>query len=173
MPLCGDHGVSGRIRRIMAGYGPQRQMRGKAQGPKRIRSGSQADYKAPASDGQQAGATPLTKATPTAGDRYPEPATHHTQRGAGGLHSTNGMLAPVEFEHGRRRPGAKSYDQLRRRRYDAKGPDEPREAGRGDQGGGGCAARALGVRCAWVAGVAQCPGPPLQVKGRYRGRCRD
>ena len=33
------------------------------------------------------------------------------------LHSTNGMVAPVEFEHGRRRPGAKSYDQLRRRRY--------------------------------------------------------
>jgi transposase InsO family protein len=32
------------------------------------------------------------------------------------LHSTNGMLAPVEFEHGRRRPGAKPYDQLRRRR---------------------------------------------------------
>ncbi len=32
------------------------------------------------------------------------------------LHSTNGMLAPVEFEHGRRRPDAKSYDQLRRRR---------------------------------------------------------
>jgi transposase InsO family protein len=37
------------------------------------------------------------------------------------FHSTNGMLAPVEFEHGRRRPGAKSYDQLRRRRYHAKG----------------------------------------------------
>jgi hypothetical protein len=36
------------------------------------------------------------------------------------FHSTNGMLAPVEFEHGRRRPGAKSYDQLRRRRYHAK-----------------------------------------------------
>jgi putative transposase len=35
------------------------------------------------------------------------------------LHSTNGMLAPVEFEHGRRRPDAKSYDQLRRRRYHA------------------------------------------------------
>jgi putative transposase len=33
------------------------------------------------------------------------------------FHSTNGMLSPVEFEHGRRRPGAKSYDQLRRRRY--------------------------------------------------------
>jgi transposase InsO family protein len=32
------------------------------------------------------------------------------------LHSTNGMLAPVAFEHGRRRPGAKTYDQLRRRR---------------------------------------------------------
>jgi len=33
------------------------------------------------------------------------------------FHSTNGMLSPVEFEHGRRRPGAKTYDQLRRRRY--------------------------------------------------------
>ena len=32
------------------------------------------------------------------------------------FHTTNGMLSPVEFEHGRRRPGAKSYDQLRRRR---------------------------------------------------------
>lgn len=32
------------------------------------------------------------------------------------LHSTNGMVAPVDYEHGRRRPGAKSYDQLRRRR---------------------------------------------------------
>jgi len=35
------------------------------------------------------------------------------------FHSTNGMVSPVEFEHGRRRPGAKSYDQLRRRRYHA------------------------------------------------------
>jgi len=35
------------------------------------------------------------------------------------FHSTNGMLSPVEYEHGRRRPGAKSYDQLRRRRYHA------------------------------------------------------
>jgi transposase InsO family protein len=33
------------------------------------------------------------------------------------FHSTNGLLSPVEFEHGRRRPGAKSYDRLRRRRY--------------------------------------------------------
>lgn len=33
----------------------------------------------------------------------------------GRLHSTNGMLTPVDYEHGRRRPGAKSYDQLRRR----------------------------------------------------------
>lgn len=32
------------------------------------------------------------------------------------LHSTNGMVSPVDFEHGRRRPGAKTYDQLRRRR---------------------------------------------------------
>jgi putative transposase len=32
------------------------------------------------------------------------------------FHSTNGMLSPVDYEHGRRRPGAKSYDQLRRRR---------------------------------------------------------
>ncbi|MFZ0160506.1 MAG: IS3 family transposase [Kineosporiaceae bacterium] len=35
------------------------------------------------------------------------------------LRSTNGLVSPVEFEHGRRRPGAKSYDQLRRRRYHA------------------------------------------------------
>jgi transposase InsO family protein len=38
------------------------------------------------------------------------------------LHSTNGMLAPLDFERGRRRPGAKSYDQLRRRRYHANTP---------------------------------------------------
>jgi putative transposase len=31
------------------------------------------------------------------------------------LHSTNGMIAPVDFEHGRRRAGAKPYDRLRRR----------------------------------------------------------
>jgi hypothetical protein len=31
------------------------------------------------------------------------------------FHSTNGMLSPVDYEHGRRRPGAKTYDQLRRR----------------------------------------------------------
>jgi putative transposase len=35
------------------------------------------------------------------------------------FHSTNGMLPPVAFEHGRRRPGAKDYDQLRRRRHHA------------------------------------------------------
>jgi hypothetical protein len=34
------------------------------------------------------------------------------------LHSTNGMIAPVDYENGRRRPGAKSYQQLRRRRSD-------------------------------------------------------
>ena len=38
------------------------------------------------------------------------------------LHSTNGMLGPVDYEHGRRRPGAKTYDQLRRRRR-RRGPD--------------------------------------------------
>ncbi|MGZ6870011.1 MAG: IS3 family transposase [Frankiaceae bacterium] len=32
------------------------------------------------------------------------------------FHSTNGMLSPVDYEHGRRRPAAKTYDQLRRRR---------------------------------------------------------
>jgi len=32
------------------------------------------------------------------------------------LHSTNGMICPVDYENGRRRPGAKTYDQLRRRR---------------------------------------------------------
>jgi transposase InsO family protein len=33
------------------------------------------------------------------------------------LHSTNGMISPVDYENGRRRPGAKSYAQLRRRRH--------------------------------------------------------
>jgi transposase InsO family protein len=32
------------------------------------------------------------------------------------LHSTNGMISPVDYENGRRRPGARTYDQLRRRR---------------------------------------------------------
>jgi transposase InsO family protein len=35
------------------------------------------------------------------------------------LHSTNGMISPVDYEHGRRRPGARPYDQLRRRRRPA------------------------------------------------------
>lgn len=42
------------------------------------------------------------------------------------FHSTNGMLSPVDYEHGRRRPGAKNYDRLRRRRRrhaDGKNPD--------------------------------------------------
>jgi putative transposase len=41
------------------------------------------------------------------------------------LHSTNGMLSPIDYEHGRRRPGAKTYDQLRRRRRhtSTKNPD--------------------------------------------------
>lgn len=68
-------------------------------------------------------------------------ATHHQARRAVvawleeyntvRLHSTNGMLSPVDFEHGRRRPGAKSYDRLRRRRYHAnsqKNHDEQSEA---------------------------------------------
>jgi transposase InsO family protein len=33
------------------------------------------------------------------------------------LHSTNGMICPVDFENGRRRPGAKTYAQLRRHRH--------------------------------------------------------
>jgi putative transposase len=32
------------------------------------------------------------------------------------LHSTNGMICPVDYENGRRRPGAKTYAQLRRGR---------------------------------------------------------
>jgi transposase InsO family protein len=32
------------------------------------------------------------------------------------LHTTNGMIAPVDYENGQRRAGAKTYDQLRRRR---------------------------------------------------------
>jgi transposase InsO family protein len=39
------------------------------------------------------------------------------------LHSANGMIAPIDYEHGRRRPGAKTYDQIRRRR---------RRTGKGD-----------------------------------------
>ena len=33
------------------------------------------------------------------------------------FHSANGMIPPVAYEHGRRRPGAKTYDQLRRHRH--------------------------------------------------------
>jgi len=40
------------------------------------------------------------------------------------LHSTNGMLAPIEYEHGHRRPEAKSYAQLRRRRRARRIPTE-------------------------------------------------
>jgi putative transposase len=32
------------------------------------------------------------------------------------LHSTNGMICPVDYENGRRRPGAKTYARLRQRR---------------------------------------------------------
>jgi len=38
------------------------------------------------------------------------------------LHSTNGLITPVDYEHGRRRPGAKPYDQLRRRRHHHRRP---------------------------------------------------
>lgn len=41
------------------------------------------------------------------------------------FHSTNGMLSPVDYEHGRRRSGVKDYDQLRRRRrHGRKNPDQ-------------------------------------------------
>jgi hypothetical protein len=56
------------------------------------------------------------------------------------FHSTNGMVSPVDFEGGRRRPGAKPYDQLRRRRRRRRvGPrvEPPRE----EPGGDGCAAQ--------------------------------
>jgi putative transposase len=33
------------------------------------------------------------------------------------LHSTNGMISPVDYENGRRRPDAKTYAQLRRHRH--------------------------------------------------------
>ena len=42
------------------------------------------------------------------------------------FHSTNGMLSPVDYEHGHRRPGAKTYDQLRRRHH-RKNPDRKAE----------------------------------------------
>ena len=41
------------------------------------------------------------------------------------LHSTNGMVSPVEYENGRRRPGAKDYDHLRRRRRRRTGTKNP------------------------------------------------
>jgi putative transposase len=44
------------------------------------------------------------------------------------LHSTNGMIAPVDYEHGRRRLGAKTYDQLRRRRHPHAKACDPAEA---------------------------------------------
>ena len=76
------------------------------------------------------------------------------------LHSTNGMVPPVAFEHGRRRPGAKTYDQLRRRRGPGKKtqaeaatpPDTPSSS-----------------RCAILTSVAQRPGPSLR---RQAARCR-
>jgi putative transposase len=43
------------------------------------------------------------------------------------LHSTNGLITPVDYEHGRRRPGAKPYDQLRRRRLHQRRPDGERD----------------------------------------------
>jgi len=43
------------------------------------------------------------------------------------FHSTNGMLSPVDYENGRRRPGAKSYDQLRRRHAARKSRRDGRE----------------------------------------------
>jgi putative transposase len=42
------------------------------------------------------------------------------------LHSTNGLISPVDYEHGRRRAGAKPYRQLRRRRHS--GHKNPAEA---------------------------------------------
>jgi transposase InsO family protein len=52
------------------------------------------------------------------------------------LHSTNGMIAPIDYEHGRRRPGAKPYDQLRRRRRRATNRDKNQaEAGTTDPPG--------------------------------------
>lgn len=63
------------------------------------------------------------------------------------FHSTDGMLSPVDYEHGRRRPGAKTYDQLRRRHRHAP-PEQARPEGREplqrpqeEPSGGGFAAR--------------------------------
>ncbi len=54
------------------------------------------------------------------------------------LHSTNGMISPVDYENGRRRPGAKTYDQLRRRRRRATNcaTSAPPELHQGQSGGG-------------------------------------
>jgi putative transposase len=43
------------------------------------------------------------------------------------LHSTNGMVSPVNYENGARRPGAKTYAQLRRHRHRV--PAAPAPAG--------------------------------------------
>ena len=78
------------------------------------------------------------------------------------FHSTNGMVSPVEFEHGRRRPGAKTYDQLRHRRFHTntqKSHDEKTEAE------AAAPPEARLSRCAMGTGVAQCPGPPLRPQG--------
>jgi putative transposase len=48
-------------------------------------------------------------------------AEYNTDR----LHSTNGMICPVDYENGRRRAGAKTYDQLRRRRRRAPAAQTP------------------------------------------------
>jgi transposase InsO family protein len=43
------------------------------------------------------------------------------------LHSTNGMISPVDYENGRRRAGAKPYAQLRRHRHRVPAASAPAE----------------------------------------------
>jgi transposase InsO family protein len=86
------------------------------------------------------------------------------------LHSTNGMLAPVEFEHGRRRPGAKSYAQLRRRRHSsaskakdeavAAAPPEPGAPLRGGHRRRAVSGPAPAASRAATAVATATPGPP-------------
>ena len=80
------------------------------------------------------------------------------------FHSTNGMISPVEFEHGRRRPGAKSYDQLRRRRYHTT-PSRTTNNHEKIEAEAASPPETLLSRCAILTGGAQCPGPPLRPQG--------
>lgn len=76
------------------------------------------------------------------------------------FHTTNGMLAPVDYEHGRRRPGAKTYDQLRHRRRRG-------HATQNNPSGGGEAARNPHRAAArWSPASRSVRARPSNLKGR-------